>query len=129
MQWVIAASVPIGLSRLLPCLANIPSGVAVQPAMGASRARRAVFLEAFPDLLVEVETDRVAQRLDRRHQPADRYAAGQRIGHAEGDDEVHDGEGQGLEHGCSPLIENHSSLAKAYPGARPSGNRPVQSSA
>ncbi|MNE70912.1 hypothetical protein D3C80_1667410 [compost metagenome] len=78
----------------------------------------ATALDAFPEFLVEVEADRVAQRFDDRHQPADGDAAGQRIGDAEGDDEVHHGEGQGLEHGGSPVVENRFLLRTGYLLAR-----------
>ncbi|MNN65374.1 hypothetical protein D3C81_1808720 [compost metagenome] len=62
-------------------------------------ARLIALFKALPDLFVEVEADRVAQRLDRRHQAAHRHTACQGVGHGEGDAEVHEGEGHGLEHG------------------------------
>lgn len=71
----------------------------VQPGMLGTLCRRlATALETLPDLLVEVEAHGVAQRFDSCHQAAGRNAAGQGVGNGEGDAEVHDGEGQGLEH-------------------------------
>ena len=49
---------------------------------------------------MEEEGYRVAQRLDDRQQAAHGKAAGDEVGYRKGDAEVHEGEGQGLEHGA-----------------------------
>jgi hypothetical protein len=54
--------------------------------------------EALPDFLVKVESNRVAQRLNCGNQAACSNTTGQRVSNPEGDAEMHDGEGQGLEH-------------------------------
>ena len=56
--------------------------------------------EALPEFLVKVEADRIAQGFDGRHQAAGGNAAGQGVGDRERDGEMHQGKGQGLEHGA-----------------------------
>ena len=81
----------------------------MQPGMLRNRCAASTAFESLPDLLVEVETYRIAQRLDGGDQSADGDAAGQRVGHRKGDAEVHQGERHGLEHGLSPCaVENRS---------------------
>ncbi|MCY1445780.1 hypothetical protein D9M71_623090 [compost metagenome] len=111
----IIADIRMGIAALNPSYGSLiasklaPSGVEVHPVPSAVFAMVfAALLDALPQLVVEVEADRIAQRLDSRHQATYGDAAGQRIGDAEGDDEVHQGKGEGLQHGGSPVRESFS---------------------
>ena len=53
----------------------------MQPGMLRNRCAASTAFESLPDLLVEVETYRIAQRLDGGDQSTDGDAAGQRVGH------------------------------------------------
>jgi len=64
---------------------------------------------------VQQKGGRVGHRLEQRQRTGDRHAAGEQVGDAEGDGEVHDGEGAGLRQAVcegnshrSSLIENRS---------------------
>jgi hypothetical protein len=66
---------------------------------------RFALFDLLPDLLVEEIGDGIAGRLDQGDGAPDGDTAGQGIAHREGDAKVHGGEGKGLGHIITPVID------------------------